>query len=117
MAPMFERSDQLDNAQPVVEGFLRVHVREAALFTERPGPGFFGLSRLPRLRILPSTLAWKCEEVRVIYSLGGRKVQTAGEDYYVAPGACVIGKVRLGMGASVWFNCCPSRRQRLDHPG
>jgi carbonic anhydrase/acetyltransferase-like protein (isoleucine patch superfamily) len=40
----------------------------------------------------------------VIYSLGDRKVETAGEDYYVAPGACVIGTVRLGMAASVWFN-------------
>jgi carbonic anhydrase/acetyltransferase-like protein (isoleucine patch superfamily) len=41
----------------------------------------------------------------VIYSLGEKKVQTADEEYYVAPGACVIGSVRLGVGASVWFNC------------
>jgi carbonic anhydrase/acetyltransferase-like protein (isoleucine patch superfamily) len=44
-------------------------------------------------------------EVRVIYSFGEKKVQTASDDYYVAPGACVIGNVRLGIGASVWFNC------------
>jgi carbonic anhydrase/acetyltransferase-like protein (isoleucine patch superfamily) len=41
----------------------------------------------------------------VIYSLGDKKVQTANDEYYVAPGACVIGNVRLGVGASVWFNC------------
>jgi carbonic anhydrase/acetyltransferase-like protein (isoleucine patch superfamily) len=47
----------------------------------------------------------RVKEVRVIYSFGEKKVQTAGEDYYIAPGACVIGSVRLGVGASVWFNC------------
>jgi carbonic anhydrase/acetyltransferase-like protein (isoleucine patch superfamily) len=41
----------------------------------------------------------------VIYSLGEKKIQTAGDAYYIAPGACVIGHVRLGLGASVWFNC------------
>jgi carbonic anhydrase/acetyltransferase-like protein (isoleucine patch superfamily) len=41
----------------------------------------------------------------VIYSLGDKKIQTANDDYYVAPGACVIGNVRFGVGASVWFNC------------
>jgi carbonic anhydrase/acetyltransferase-like protein (isoleucine patch superfamily) len=43
--------------------------------------------------------------VGVIYSLGDKKVQTVNDEYYVAPGACVIGNVRLGVGASVWFNC------------
>jgi carbonic anhydrase/acetyltransferase-like protein (isoleucine patch superfamily) len=43
--------------------------------------------------------------MRVIYVLGDKKIQTAGDEYYVAPGACVIGNVRLGIGASVWFNC------------
>jgi carbonic anhydrase/acetyltransferase-like protein (isoleucine patch superfamily) len=43
--------------------------------------------------------------VRVIYVLGDKRIQTAGDEYYVAPGACVIGNVRLGIGASVWFNC------------
>jgi carbonic anhydrase/acetyltransferase-like protein (isoleucine patch superfamily) len=43
--------------------------------------------------------------VHVIYSLGDQKIETAGDDYYVAPGACVIGRVRFGIGASVWFNC------------
>jgi carbonic anhydrase/acetyltransferase-like protein (isoleucine patch superfamily) len=43
--------------------------------------------------------------VRVIYSLGDRKIETAGEDYYVAPDASVIGTVRFAAGASVWFNC------------
>jgi len=41
----------------------------------------------------------------VIYSLGDKKIQTSGDEYYVAPGACVIGNVRFGVGASVWFNC------------
>ena len=41
----------------------------------------------------------------MIFSLGGRRIETAGEDYYIAPGACVIGSVRLGKGSSVWFNC------------
>ncbi|MGE0386556.1 MAG: gamma carbonic anhydrase family protein [Gammaproteobacteria bacterium] len=41
----------------------------------------------------------------MIYTLGDRRVQTAGEEYYVAPSAQVIGSVRLGRWASVWFNC------------
>ncbi|MGO9717000.1 MAG: gamma carbonic anhydrase family protein, partial [Steroidobacteraceae bacterium] len=44
-------------------------------------------------------------EVHVIYVLGEKRIQTAGDDYYVAPGASVIGNVRFGAGASVWFNC------------
>ena len=41
----------------------------------------------------------------MIYSLGEKRIQTVGDEYYVAPGACVIGNVRFGIGASVWFNC------------
>jgi len=41
----------------------------------------------------------------VIFSLGERRIETAGDDYYIAPGACVIGSVRFGRGSSVWFNC------------
>jgi carbonic anhydrase/acetyltransferase-like protein (isoleucine patch superfamily) len=41
----------------------------------------------------------------MIYTLGERKLQTVGDDYYVAPGAQVIGSVVLGRGATVWFNC------------
>jgi carbonic anhydrase/acetyltransferase-like protein (isoleucine patch superfamily) len=41
----------------------------------------------------------------VIFSLGVRSIETSGEDYYIAPGACVIGSVRFGQGSSVWFNC------------
>ena len=41
----------------------------------------------------------------MIYSLGDKKIQTSDDEYYVAPGACVIGNVRFGVGASVWFNC------------
>lgn len=39
-----------------------------------------------------------------IYALGERRVQTDGDDYYVAPGARLIGSVLLRAGASVWFN-------------
>jgi len=40
-----------------------------------------------------------------IYSLGTRRLVTAGDDFYIAPGAQVIGSVHLGAGASLWFNC------------
>ena len=40
----------------------------------------------------------------MIYTLGDRRLETANDEYYVAPSASVIGTVRLGVGASVWFN-------------
>src|ERR1700735_1228968 len=40
-----------------------------------------------------------------IYTLGERRLVTAGDDFYIAPGAQVIGSVLLGAGASLWFNC------------
>jgi carbonic anhydrase/acetyltransferase-like protein (isoleucine patch superfamily) len=40
-----------------------------------------------------------------IYTLGDRRLVTAGDDFYIAPGAQVIGSVILGAGASLWFNC------------
>ena len=40
-----------------------------------------------------------------IYALAERRVSTASDDFYVAPGARLIGAVRLGVRASVWFNC------------
>ena len=40
----------------------------------------------------------------MIYSIGSRSLETADDSYYVAPGAQVIGSVRLGREASVWFN-------------
>ncbi|MFO1426182.1 MAG: gamma carbonic anhydrase family protein [Steroidobacteraceae bacterium] len=39
----------------------------------------------------------------MIYTLGERRLETLGE-FYVAPSAQLIGSVRLGDGASVWFN-------------
>ena len=39
----------------------------------------------------------------MIYSLGDRRVETEGDDYFVADNAQVIGSVRLGRNASVWF--------------
>jgi carbonic anhydrase/acetyltransferase-like protein (isoleucine patch superfamily) len=38
----------------------------------------------------------------MLYALGDHKPVTEGE-YYVAPGAAVIGDVTLGLDASVWF--------------
>jgi carbonic anhydrase/acetyltransferase-like protein (isoleucine patch superfamily) len=40
----------------------------------------------------------------MIYSLDERHVEFRG-NYYIAPGASVIGSVVLGHNASVWFNC------------
>jgi len=37
------------------------------------------------------------------YQLGSRRVTTKG-DYFIAPGAAVIGSVELGESVSVWFN-------------
>jgi carbonic anhydrase/acetyltransferase-like protein (isoleucine patch superfamily) len=38
------------------------------------------------------------------YSLGGRKVEFRGPDWFIADNACVIGSVVLENDASVWFN-------------
>ncbi|HEY8540364.1 MAG TPA: gamma carbonic anhydrase family protein [Steroidobacteraceae bacterium] len=40
----------------------------------------------------------------MIYTLGERRIETVGEEFFVAPSADVIGTVRLGRWASVWFN-------------
>jgi carbonic anhydrase/acetyltransferase-like protein (isoleucine patch superfamily) len=40
----------------------------------------------------------------VIHGFEGKQLQVVGDDWYVAPGAQLIGDVRLGAGASVWFN-------------
>jgi len=40
----------------------------------------------------------------MLYDLGEDCVQTAGDAYFVAPNSAVIGRVRLGQDASVWFN-------------
>ncbi|MEX2327043.1 MAG: gamma carbonic anhydrase family protein, partial [Pseudomonadales bacterium] len=40
----------------------------------------------------------------MIYSLGDRKVEVQGEDYWVADNATVIGSVVLMNNASIWFN-------------
>jgi carbonic anhydrase/acetyltransferase-like protein (isoleucine patch superfamily) len=40
-----------------------------------------------------------------IHALGERRLITSGDDFYIAPGAQVIGAVTLGAGASLWFNC------------
>lgn len=39
----------------------------------------------------------------MIYDYGDRRLEALGS-YYVAPSADVIGSVRLGDGASIWFN-------------
>lgn len=40
----------------------------------------------------------------MLYSLGDKRVDIAGDDYFVADNATVIGEVRLENNASVWFN-------------
>lgn len=40
----------------------------------------------------------------MIYTLGERRIATVDDQYFVAPSADVIGTVRLGRWASVWFN-------------
>lgn len=40
----------------------------------------------------------------MIYSLGDRKVEIRGEDYWIADNATVVGTVVLMNNASVWFN-------------
>ncbi|MCZ7564200.1 MAG: gamma carbonic anhydrase family protein [Burkholderiales bacterium] len=40
-----------------------------------------------------------------VYSLGERKVQFRGPEWYIAPDATVIGAVVIGNEASVWFKC------------
>ncbi len=37
------------------------------------------------------------------YALGEHRVQTAGDDYWIAPTASVVGKVTLEAGVSIWF--------------
>ena len=39
------------------------------------------------------------------YALGETRVQTDGDNYWIAPNAAVIGNVILKKNASVWFNC------------
>jgi carbonic anhydrase/acetyltransferase-like protein (isoleucine patch superfamily) len=39
----------------------------------------------------------------MIYSLDTAGVETVGDAYFVAPSAAVIGRVKLGRDASVWF--------------
>ena len=40
----------------------------------------------------------------MIYSLGDRKVEIRGEDYFIADNATVIGSVVIENNASIWFN-------------
>jgi carbonic anhydrase/acetyltransferase-like protein (isoleucine patch superfamily) len=40
----------------------------------------------------------------VIYSLGDRKIELRGEDWFIADNATVIGSVVLENNASIWFN-------------
>ena len=39
----------------------------------------------------------------MIYEFGSHRVQTVGDEFFVAPSAAVIGRVHLGRDASVWF--------------
>ena len=39
----------------------------------------------------------------MIYKLGDNSVQTAGDDFFIAPSASVMGRVFLEKHVSVWF--------------
>lgn len=39
-----------------------------------------------------------------LYSLGERRVEFIGEDWYIAPGAVVIGSVVIHPQSNIWFN-------------
>jgi carbonic anhydrase/acetyltransferase-like protein (isoleucine patch superfamily) len=39
----------------------------------------------------------------MLYELGIHRVQTVGEEFFVAPNAAVIGRVFLGRDVSIWF--------------
>jgi carbonic anhydrase/acetyltransferase-like protein (isoleucine patch superfamily) len=41
----------------------------------------------------------------MLYTLPGKNIVTSSDRWYVAPSADVIGNVRLGDQASVWFQC------------
>src|SRR3546814_19153630 len=38
------------------------------------------------------------------YALGDARVQTDGDDYWIAPNAAVIGNVKLEKDVSIWWN-------------
>lgn len=40
----------------------------------------------------------------MIYDLGDRKVEFDSDEYFIAPSADVIGSVKIGHQASIWFN-------------
>ncbi len=62
----------------------------------RAGEGWHALLRPPCARRRAKLAA-------MIYTFGERRLETLGE-YFIAPSADVIGSVRLGHDASVWFN-------------
>lgn len=39
----------------------------------------------------------------MLYDLGPHSAETVGDDYFIAPSAAVIGRVRLGRAANIWF--------------
>jgi carbonic anhydrase/acetyltransferase-like protein (isoleucine patch superfamily) len=41
----------------------------------------------------------------MLYTLGEKRIETASDQWYVAPSADIIGCVRLGHETSVWFQC------------
>lgn len=40
-----------------------------------------------------------------VYSLGECRLELVSDEYFIAPSADVIGSVRLGHQANIWFNC------------
>lgn len=53
----------------------------------------------------------------MMYTLGDRKPQISGNDYYVADGAIVVGNVELENNTSVWFNAVIRADNDVIHLG
>jgi carbonic anhydrase/acetyltransferase-like protein (isoleucine patch superfamily) len=39
----------------------------------------------------------------MLYDLGEHRVETHGDEFFIAPSASVVGRVKLGLNVSVWF--------------
>ena len=51
----------------------------------------------------------------MLYTIDRIGLETDGAEWWVAPTAVLIGRVRLEHAASVWWGAGAARRQRADH--
>jgi carbonic anhydrase/acetyltransferase-like protein (isoleucine patch superfamily) len=52
-----------------------------------------------------------------VYQLGEERVELPGDNYYIAPDAALIGKVRLEAEANIWFGAVLRGDNELIHIG